>query len=389
MNVSVLVEESLVQLLFTEPILAHFISRIGYTITDNKDLPYTAWTDGKTITINKYGIEETNKLHKIDKNQMIFILSHEAMHLLMLSEERGKQINVDSHERWNAATDYEINNLLVKDKIGVKPSWVLYNQKYKNKTAEEIYNLLEEDEINNHQPIKLDRHIAITDNITKENIKQQIREIIHTNSFSTTKSDIIEKLNDYILKPLKFNWKEALNKYFKSYIKSNYSWNKPNRSGIYRHLILPSTSTTPKIKIALAVDTSGSISQKELNTLLNHISTILHQFKTFDLDVWCFSTEVHTDTFTSFNERNTDLSKFKLQSDGGTNISSNFKFVKEHYRNNKPDVLLIFSDFEDKLNGDTTTRFDYCSCVWLVIDHKNFVQPKLIKAERFDYQTEK
>ena len=141
------------------------------------------------------------------------------------------------------------------------------------------------------------------------------------------------------------------------------------------------------LKIAVAIDTSGSISDKQLNCFMNHLLSIASQFKQFKIDVWCFSTQVHEDTLVTYTERSRNIvGDFKLNSYGGTDISSNFEWVKKHYGSEKPDTLIVFSDFEDRLHNDTTTRFDYCRCVWLVLNNKDFIPPKLIKADRFDYE---
>jgi predicted metal-dependent peptidase len=170
-------------------------------------------------------------------------------------------------------------------------------------------------------------------------------------------------------------------------MKDNYTWNKPSRAGIANGLILPSTSTTPKLHVAVAVDTSGSIGNPELELLMNHVFTILSQFKHFTVDLWCCSTHVHEDTFTTYTASNkSKLSEFKIQSDGGTDMSKNLEFIDKKYAGNKPDVVMIFTDGFDSLSGDTETRTSY-PIVWLIVDNKAFVKPAHIPGAVYPFET--
>ena len=464
-NVRELVDNSIIDMMFNCPVYAHLVARIGYKVVNDTSLPYCAWTDGKCIFINEFGVEEQNKQYAktpIDKKQMTFIIAHELSHILGLTWDRGKALGIDFkdtsvkgqclNELWNVATDYEINSLLYNNRnngtsspIGRKPEWVLYDDKYINKTAEEIYKELlqqSKNDIDKMQQlveslkdmlskgnsgansktdsnsnekskggdskgkangkgkpedgdgdgkgkgqIELDKHMPIELNeMEMSDLKAQIETALSESGYSSD-SSALERLKNFILKPVRFNWRQALRKYIKSFAKADFTWKKPARSGVYRGLILPSPDKRKMLKVAVAIDTSGSISDKQLNCFMNHLLSIASQFKQFKIDAWCFSTQVHEDTLVTYTERSRNIvGDFKLNSYGGTDISSNFEWVKKHYGSERPDTLIVFSDFEDRLHNDTTTRFDYCKCVWLVLNNKNFIPPKLIKADRFDYE---
>ena len=137
----------------------------------------------------------------------------------------------------------------------------------------------------------------------------------------------------------------------------------------------------------MAVDTSGSVGDQELKAMLNYLFTILTQFSDYKVDVWCCSTEVHEETLTTFTPANKrELNKFKFNSTGGTYMKANLKFVEDHYKGtNKLDTLIIFSDFYDDLDGDTTTTFDG-NVIFMCIGHKDFVKPTKIKGDVFHYE---
>ena len=101
----------------------------------------TMATDGKNIFVNpKFCGSLTDK-------QIVFVLCHEVLHNVMIHFLREKAHNVDDHERWNYAADYEINPMLVQE--GLIDANELknemkgcYEEKYLDKTAEEIYDEL-------------------------------------------------------------------------------------------------------------------------------------------------------------------------------------------------------------------------------------------------------
>lgn len=79
-----------------------------------------------------------------DPGERIGFLCHEAMHLAMghpYPWRRGRR----KPFRWNAACDYVVNSILVEAKIQLPPH-ALYDPKFKGMTAEQVYELLPEDE---------------------------------------------------------------------------------------------------------------------------------------------------------------------------------------------------------------------------------------------------
>lgn len=434
-DVNKLWEDSMIALALHFPTLAQLIARMGTRIVRREYDSACAWTYGKSIFINEVMINYLNDNEcKITKGIFEFLLCHELMHIISFSWDRGKRMGVSftevgseadmKRDLWNQATDYEINSLLYYNnpQIGTKPPFGLFDVKYKDMTAEEIYKqLLKEEQENPNSHYKpdveeqlesmindllsgksdskltpdmlrkvLDRHTPIESDSTKTEIIEIMSQVFGstTNSINTG-VDAFDRIMKSAFKEQPFNWKKALTKYIRGYIKGNYTWNRRSRSGMATGLILPSSYLAPKMKIAVAVDTSGSISHEELDTMLNHVFTILNQFNEFEVDVWCCGSVVYEETLRTYTSRNKNtLVDFPLKSDGGNDMKVNFDFIREHYKGKMPDVFICFSDFYDGLNGDTETTSP-CPVIWLVVDHDDFVPPTLIKAETFHYQTEK
>ena len=433
-----LVEAAMIDLIVDFPIYAQLIARIGYKIVSDKNHPACGWTDGKAIYINKALIEDFNENPErtgkdgkvfnmsIGKQELIFLMAHELMHLITLTFDRGVNVGIPyegmtqkdiaRHKLWNMATDYEINSLLhnnedtsgsyaKRDPIGKMPEWVLYESKWRNTQAEQIYKeLLEEQEEkesqgnaptfddsdtdNNGLGVSLDDHLPILDDTTRNEVIQKISDVFGSKT-NGTGSSAIDRALEITFQPQPFNWKKALTKYIRGWMKDNYTWNKPNRSGISRGLILPSAGKTPKMHIGVAVDTSGSIYDTELHAMMNHLFTILQQFKDFKIDVWCCGSEVYPDTLRTYTASNKkDLINFEFQSDGGNDMRKNFEFVKNHYKGDKLDLLLVMTDGYDPVDGDTETT-SVCPVVWMILDHPNFVPPSLMKNEVYPFVVER
>ena len=384
----------------------------------------------------------------IGQKELQFILCHELLHLIGLTFERCKNVKLypealnggnasDEDKRkwqlWNQATDYEINSLLHNNEstdpvygdkkhnpVGNMPENALYESKYRDMEAEAIYeDLLKEEKANNNgvllkpddgnggngngltlnSPLfpggngkkgmaPLDAHMPIQDEETKNELMSRMAEVFGSKGNGLGESGI-DRMVSRVYKPVPFNWRKALAKYIRSYMKANYTWNKPSRAGMANNLILPSAGNTPKLHIGVAIDTSGSISEKEIDAMMNHVFTILQQFKAFEVDVWCCGSVVYEDTLMKLtNENKKKFKDFQVKSDGGNDMRKNFEFVKKHYKGkDKIDMMIILSDFVDPLDGDTETT-SICPCIFLCIDHKDFKKPTKIKGEVYPFKVD-
>lgn len=432
-----ILDKAIVTMILDFPIYANLVTRIGVKLIDEPNHRVLAWTDGRGIYVNEAMINEFNEKpivkgdsgkeynRKIGKEEMMFILCHEMMHLLNLTFDRGTNIGIykglDAKTKhkwnlWNQATDYEINSHLHNNvttdnngykqhrSIGNMPDWVLYESEYKDMQAERIYEKLLENEPdpqesegggftfdsgNNNDGLDfaLDEHVPMFDDATRNEVISKMAEVFGSSDNGTGES-ALDRSIDNVYQPQPFNWRRALTKYIRGWMKDNYTWNKPSRAGIANDLILPSSGKTPKMHIAVAVDTSGSIYNTELHTMMDHLFTILTQFKDFQIDVWCCGSKVYENTFRTFTAGNKrELMNFQFESDGGNDMRENFKFMKEHYKGDKPDVFLCMTDGYDACDGDTETT-SICPVIWMILDHDSFVPPSKMNNVVYPFEVE-
>lgn len=128
---SLTVEEKLiaakVKMLMQLPFFGNLAPRLELIATEK--FPFGA-TDGVKLYYNPVAI------NKLTISEIVFFYAHEILHIcfehFLRREERNPTI-------WNIATDYAINAILNKNRIGTQIKNTLYDKKYENWPAERIY----------------------------------------------------------------------------------------------------------------------------------------------------------------------------------------------------------------------------------------------------------
>lgn len=403
--------------------LAAMSARVGTEFVE-EDIEQIGWTDGKTISVNWKYISESEKYKDMSVDNLIFVICHEIGHLLNLTVDRrgGRH-----HKFWNFATDYSINSDLINNCDGhgkPKPigemyysdklitpenpkgqAW-LYDEKYRNMTCEQIYEKLIEEFKKDHggktpeqveqemsdavdewlkshcQGGQLDDHIPqdSMDETDKGRVKAQVEAVQkQMGGQQAGKADsFLERAFEFLFQEPPFDWRGFLNNYLKAFLKSDFTWKKPSRRSWGGGYILPGSNTDKHIKLGIAIDTSGSVGDKEVHEFLAHIAKIMHSFKSFDIDVWCFSTKVHEETLKNYTKTSQDqIKNYELASLGGTEIKSNFRWIEDNKK--KYDVFICLTDGYDYIDD---LRFDYCPVIWGITGNDNFQNPSGVQRAK-------
>lgn len=147
----------------------------------------------------------------------------------------------------------------------------------------------------------------------------------------------LERLVDEILEP-KIDWKEVLRNFVNKAAKNDYTWSRPNRRFIGQGLYLPSLFSMELGELVLCVDTSGSISTKELNEFAAELNGILEEFDAELTVLYCDAEVNHVETF-----RKEDLPlHLKPVGGGGTDFRPCFNWIKKQGQD--PVCMLYFTD---------------------------------------------
>jgi predicted metal-dependent peptidase len=161
------------------------------------------------------------------------------------------------------------------------------------------------------------------------------------------------------------NWRELLRMQLESTIKSDYSWMRSSRKGWDMDAVMPGMKTTDAIDIAVAIDTSGSISTEQARDFLSEIKGIMESFDSYKIHVFTFDTETYNPQ--QYNSENLeDITEYDIQGGGGTDFDAIFRYLKDVEI--EPKKLVVFTDgYPFGSWGDPI----YCDTVWIIHGDKN------------------
>ena len=176
--------------------------------------------------------------------------------------------------------------------------------------------------------------------MNEQMIKRLIKESMQKNR-SDLGSYLVPRQLIMLTESKKLNWKVLLKNFLNQKISDEASYSTPERKYLHMDLILPGYSMTDDEldEIWAFVDSSGSISDNEMNQFLTQLYRISKEFHCVtNLCYW--DTKV-TDVYRNIrNEK--DILKCKPKHSGGTDINCVYQWISENKV--KPDVMLILTD---------------------------------------------
>lgn len=317
----------------------------------------TACTNGLYIKFN------TKFFMNLTPAERLFLLLHETLHVVFLHMAR---LNTRKARKWNIACDHVINLLLLSRGFKM-PQGGLADAQYKDMTSEQVYALLDDKKVES-TPVDLDLQEPDMD---PEVFNKELEDIIiqasiqsqaQGDKIGTIPGEVQIFLNN-LLKP-KLPWQQILQRYLHAKCQSDYTYRKPNRRFFPTHY-LPSMYSDGLIDIAIAVDTSGSVTDTQFKQMVSEIDNILRRMKPRKITLIQFDTEIGL--VTEVRSAN-DLMKVRFTGRGGTYIYP----VLDWADDNKPQLLLIFTDGEFGLDKKTKSKTEI---LWLIHSNPSFVAP--------------
>lgn len=357
-----------VQLNQTQP----FFGRITMSLkfVEDKSIP--------TMAVNNFGacLYNPEFVDSLTPDELKGVLCHEVMHCALNHLDRlgKKDIRV-----WNIATDLVINYMVTKNGLTL-PSMVLGggseydlrlpkgNHTIKDidkRPADSIYQEIEGllpvnkkggnmngDGVN--LPQGHDKHIYGDD---KDNQKQseinkgvshrnkdfwknQLVESAMAGKMAGNAPSGLERIIDDILNP-KMSWEQMLRKFVRDKIPFDYTWRRPHKRSFSTGVYMP-RMMKEGMSLVLLLDTSGSMSKKDLEEVFGELKGIIQNIRGLDMHVIFHTTDVYEATHLT-NPTLADLKAQigKLQS-GGTSHRPAFEYVEKNIRD--ADVLIAFTD---------------------------------------------
>ena len=344
----------------------------------------TAATDGLKFYYN------SRFIMMLKPKEVEFLVGHEVLHVVY--DHMGRRGNRDP-EIWNIADDYAVNADLKRHKVGefIKTVPCLYEQKYDGKAAEEIY----DDLMKNVQKISIEDLLdqMIDDHMDdegdgdgdqegegnkkgkrpsmspeeRERVRQEVKQAI-INAASTAEAGQlpanVERMIRQHTNPV-MPWRELIQTNLTSAIRSDYSWMRPSRRGWHMDAIMPGMNPGEEIDVVVAIDMSGSISNRQAQAFLGEIGGMMNSFDGYKVHVFCFDTETYNPK--DFSSENLDLiEEYEPMGGGGTDFDCIFKYLKENAID--PKRLIVFTDgYPFGSWGDA----NYCDTTWIIHGDKN------------------
>jgi predicted metal-dependent peptidase len=380
-----------VGLLLRHPFFGNMATRLRILAADDW-LP-TAAVDGRNLYYN------TQFFNAMNNKELEFVIAHEILH--MVFDHLGRRDDRNPM-LYNIAADYIVNNVLVRDRIGEKPSIVdcFQDFKYNEWTSEEVYDeLFKEAEEQGKEFLEqlgemLDEHLdpeggdgdddgdageekdANGNNVSKKKpkyskeeikkIKDEIKEGMMAAAQAAGAGNTpgeVQRMIRELTEP-KMNWRELLRQQIQSTIKDDYTWAKPSRKGWHTGAVLPGMNYMDTIDICVSLDMSGSIGDEQAKDFLGEIKGIMDEFKDFNLKLWCFDTAVYNEQ--DFDSGNDDLLDYEIYGGGGTEFMVNWDYMKEN--DIQPKKFIMFTD---GYAWDSWGDPDYCETVFIIHSHHN------------------
>lgn len=317
---------------------------------ENNTIPTMA-TDGRDIFYNKEFVDS------MTNEEALFVCAHEVMHCALMHLDR---IDERDQLKWNIATDICINQVLTDDGIGAMPNGGIFNPtlyKEGNGTAEAIYNILPTDEDgkpklgaaegfkqadpNKPTPGAGQNPSGSFDNLVpgealsdlekaemKAEMQVKVAQAAAAAKVAGKLSGNLRRYVDELLTP-KVPWEQVLRDFVTARIENELDFSRPNRRFAWQMeqtgIIRPTLNGDAIGPIAVAVDCSGSIDQKQLSEFAAEINAIHEDCKPEMLHVIYFDSQVsHYDAYEPDDEV-----QIEAHGGGGTAFSPIWDFIEE------------------------------------------------------------
>ena len=312
----------------------------------------------------------------------------------------------------NVACDFVINLKIVdenKDGFAVLPEGGCIDERFRGMSAAEVFNILREEQTSKSKPRRgdesgqgggdpdespggegagitpdnesgqdgrddptdgdLDEHDweganQLTPDEMNE-LERDIDEAIRQGALTAGKMgvDVARDIED-LLQP-QVNWREVLREFVKSTCagKDFSTWARPNRRFLGQGVYLPSGISENVEELLLAVDTSGSIGQRELTLFLTEVKAICDTVKPDKVRLLYWGHTVVGDESYDMEELDGLVNSTKPRGGGGTDVECVTRYMDENKIT--PQAAIVLTD------GDLYGGWGKWNCpvLWTILDN--------------------
>ena len=343
-------------LLLRHPFFGNLATRMK--LIDSSEWCTTLATDGRNFYYNAEFVD------KLKPKEVEFGFAHEVLHNVF--DHMGRRDGRDPVLS-NIAADFAVNQILKDERIGEVPASINIYQdnKYRGWSYEQIY----QDLYDNAEKIDFDKLGELLDEHLdgegddsgedgenegsgkrpklsaeeKKKIRDEIKEAMVAAVQAAGAGRVpagVARLIQNFTEP-KMDWRQLLRMNIQSILRSNFSFSRPNRKSQHCGAILPGMTNDETVDVSIAIDMSGSISNKQATDFLSEVKGIMEEYVDFKLDVWCFDTNVYN--YAQFTgDSAADLDSYEVKGGGGTDFDINWSFMKDAQI--EPKKFIMFTD---------------------------------------------
>lgn len=369
------ISRAIIQMLDKYPFYAELLMR-----SKIKELPEECKMRSMAVDMTGNILYDEGFVQSLDESGLEFVLLHETLHKAHMHLFRLNDRNV---ETWNIAADIVVNDELMnelhlhppkevkgiiptsdRDIVIPTPIGEIRVEDIDEKSVEDVFI-----EVEKQMPPKQNRKGSGNgsgddksgqgigegfdehryefdgeqekDGTTLAEAEEKLKDEIIEAAFRAKKKGTLpakfERLVDELLKE-KIDWKSVVYRHVVSEIPYDYTLTRPNRRFISQGLYLPGV-LKENLHVIAMVDTSGSVSQKELKDFLSELRGILHSHENVKIDVLIHDTKIHK---VHTLQKNDDFKSVKAIGGGGTSHIDCFEWVEKNGGNAR--LVIGFTD---------------------------------------------
>ena len=312
-----------------------------------KDGIPTACTNGRDEYYGREFVEGLNDA------QLRFLILHEVYHKLYRHLTTWRKLFDIDADCANRACDYVINLKITndnKDGFATMPQGGCLDSKYEGMTSAEVFNQLMEDSddngntANRGQPLDEHDWDGAKDMSEQEAkaLEREIDEALRQGAMAAGKIGGAGLRDlDGLLTP-QVDWREVLREFISATCTgSDYStWTKPNRRYIGAGMYMPSGISEQVGELVVAIDTSGSIGQRELTVFLSEVVGIADTVNPESVRLLYWGSSVVGDEVYESHELGSIASSTKPNDGGGTDVNCVTQYIAQKSINAQAVIVL-------------------------------------------------
>lgn len=305
----------------------------------------------------------------LNDNQVAFSLANASMHGVLSHPAR---IGSRSPWLWYAACDHAINNILI-DNGFEPPSKITYDPRFRDKYAEEIYEMLLDtitrDEMNDKDSDSRRSDETLEEKLETARSEQLAHSALEKAASMGSLPEGLERLIPLASKAL-IDWRSELRDAIGGYYISDYTLIPPSKKLLYTGIYLPGVHSR-HLDLAIAIDSSGSVDEVLLLQFIAEIESITELFGSYSIELFVCDERIRS------HERfeNGESIVYALSGGGGTDFTPVFEWLER--RMHPPKVLLYFTD----LDGTFPPYEPRYETLWVAPDRKDVPFGRVIVLE--------